>query len=68
MKIGGFIDISCGNKLSEIFFEPLIDLPSGESVEKLHVSPLFSVVQTKNDRLYWRYFFFFLIKNIGGIF
>lgn len=54
MRFGGFLDISCGNKMSEIFFESLIDLPSSEAVEKLHVSPLFSVVQTTNDRLYWR--------------
>lgn len=54
MRIGAFLDISCGYKISEIFFEPLVDLPNGEVVEKLHVSPLFSVVQTKNDRLYWR--------------
>lgn len=54
MRVGSFMDVSCGKKVSEIFFEPLIDLPDPESVEKLHVSPLFSVVQTSNDRLYWR--------------
>uniref|UniRef100_A0A915EF78 E3 ubiquitin-protein ligase UBR5 n=1 Tax=Ditylenchus dipsaci TaxID=166011 RepID=A0A915EF78_9BILA len=54
LRIGSFMDAACGAKIFDTFFEGLVDIPDGEAVEKLHVSPLFSAVQTTNNCLFWR--------------
>lgn len=54
MRVGSFMDLACGEKIQEVFFEKLIDIPDGEDVEKMHASLLFSAVQTTNNSVYWR--------------
>ncbi|KAI1718350.1 HECT-domain (ubiquitin-transferase) domain-containing protein [Ditylenchus destructor] len=54
MRVGSFMDLSCGSKVCDAFLETLIDIPDGETVEKLYVCPLFSAIQTTNSSLYWR--------------
>jgi len=54
MRVGSFVDSVCGSKIFDAFFDPLLDIPDGESVEKLHVCPLYVAIQTTNNYLYWR--------------
>jgi E3 ubiquitin-protein ligase EDD1 len=54
MRVGSFVDGICGTKIFDAFFDALLDVPNGESVEKLHVCPLFSAVQTTNNYVFWR--------------
>jgi hypothetical protein len=54
MRVGSFMDSSCGKKMSSVFFEPLIDVPNCETVEKLFVSTFFTAVYTNTNSLFWR--------------
>ncbi|KAL3072374.1 hypothetical protein niasHT_033592 [Heterodera trifolii] len=51
-QVGSFMDTSCGRKLSDTFFEPLMDVP--EPVERMFCCTLFSAILSKGGTLYWR--------------
>uniref|UniRef100_A0AC34RRG3 E3 ubiquitin-protein ligase UBR5 n=1 Tax=Panagrolaimus sp. JU765 TaxID=591449 RepID=A0AC34RRG3_9BILA len=52
-KIGSFVDSkSLGTRVAELLFLPLTDLPDGETIESIHVCPMFAAAKTKNA-LYW---------------
>lgn len=54
LRHGSFIDSGCGQKIQNAFFEPLLELPCGESFLQMHASLWYTTVQTQ-DQIYWRY-------------
>lgn len=52
-RMGSFVDSrTLGKIVSDALFMPLVDIPNGETVESLHVCPMFAAIRTRNA-LYW---------------
>uniref|UniRef100_A0A915CIQ6 E3 ubiquitin-protein ligase UBR5 n=3 Tax=Parascaris univalens TaxID=6257 RepID=A0A915CIQ6_PARUN len=53
-RVASFLDCgACGARVSTQLLMPLSDIPDGEKVTSMHVCPMFSLIRTHTNSLYW---------------